>query len=115
MAHNIPMDKIDHLMGNILVDNFISFSDDEIPLDGRESAEALHITIKCKDYILPRVVIDNGSSLNVMPMTTLSSLSIDAHMKHYMVVRAFDETRKEVTDKIELANQIGPYTFNIEF
>ena len=117
VAHNISVDKLDHLVGNIVMDNFISFSDDEIPPDGRESTKALHITTKIKDCILPKVLIDNGSSLNVMPMTTLSRLPVDvSYMKRsHIVVRAFDGTRREVVGEIELAIQIGPTTFNIEF
>ena len=34
IAHNILVDKLDHLVKNIVMDNFISFNDDEIPLNG---------------------------------------------------------------------------------
>ena len=77
VAHNISVDKLDHLIGNIMMDNFISFNDDEIPPNGQRSTKALHITTKIKECILPKVFIDNGSSLNVMPMTTLSRLPVD--------------------------------------
>ena len=82
-----------------MVDNFISFNDDEISLNGRGSTRALHITIEVKDCTLPKVFIDNGSSLNVVPMTTLLRLLIDmSYMKRsHTVVRAFDKTRREVT------------------
>ena len=49
VPHNAPVDKIDHLVGNIMMDNYISFSDDEIPPNGRGSTKALHITAKVKD------------------------------------------------------------------
>ena len=61
----------------MMMDNYISFSDDEIPPDGRGSTKALHITTKVKDYTLPKVLIDNGSSLNVMPLSTLMRLPVD--------------------------------------
>ena len=32
VPHNAPIDKIDRLMGNIMMDNYISFNDNEIPL-----------------------------------------------------------------------------------
>ena len=44
MPHNASVDKIDPLVGNIMMDNYVSFSDDEIPPDGQESTKALHIT-----------------------------------------------------------------------
>ena len=70
-----------------------------------------------KDCTLPKVLIDNGSSLNVMPLSTLMRLPVDrSHMKHtYTIVRAFDGTRREVTGEIEIEIQIGPCTFKVEF
>ena len=115
--HNAPIDKIDHLVGNIMMDNYISFSDDEIPPNRRGNTKALHIMTKVKDCTLLKVLIDNGSSLNVMPLFILMRLSVDrSYMKHTKtVVRAFDSTRREVTREIEIEVQIGPCTFNVEF
>ena len=100
-----------------MMDNYISFSDDEIPPNGRGSTKALHITTKVKDCTLPKVLIDNRSSLNVMPLSTLMRLSVDrSYMKHTKtVVRAFDSTRREVIGEIEIEVQIGPCTINVEF
>ena len=70
MAQNIFVEGIDQLVGNIIVGAFIAFSNEEIPPKGKESAKVLHITIKCKNYILPRALLDNNSSLNVIPMST---------------------------------------------
>ena len=95
VPHNASIDKINCLVGNLMIDNYISFSDEEIPLDGHGSTKALHITTKVKDCTLPKVLIDNGSSLNVMPFSTLMRLPVDmSYMKHSKtVVRAFDGTR----------------------
>ena len=39
-----------------------------------------------------------------------------SYMKHTkIVVRAFDDTRREVVGKIEIEVQIGPCMFNVEF
>ena len=100
-----------------MMDNYTSSCDDEIPSNGRGSTKALHITTKVKDCTLPKVLIDNGSSLNVMPLYTLMRLPVDrSYMRHTKtVVRAFDGTRREVTREIEIKMQIGPCTFNVEF
>ena len=37
VPHNTSTDKIDRLIGNIMMDNYISFSDDEIPPNGHEA------------------------------------------------------------------------------
>ena len=100
-----------------MMDNYISFSDDKIPLNGCGSTKALHIMTKVKDCTLPKVLIDNGSSLNVMPLSTLMRLPMDrSYMKHtHIVVRAFDDTKQEVTGEIKIKMQIGPCMFNVEF
>ena len=87
-----------------------SFSDDEIPPNGRGSTKALHITTNVKDCTLPKVLIDNGSSLNVIPLSTLIRLLVDrSYIKcTHTVVRAFDGTRWEVTGEIKIEMQIGP-------
>ena len=92
MPLNASIDKIERLVGNIMMDNYISFSDDEIPPNGRGSTKALYITTKVKDCTLPKVLIDNESSLNVIPLSTLMRLPVDrSYMKYIkIVVRAFD-------------------------
>ena len=104
VPHNTSIDKIDHLVRNIMMDNYISLNDEEILPNGYGSTKALHITTKVKDCTLPKVLIDYGSSLNLMPLTTLMRLPVDrSYMKHSRtVVRAFDGTRREVTGEIEI-------------
>ncbi|XP_022764236.1 uncharacterized protein LOC111309440 [Durio zibethinus] len=117
VAHNVSVEYVNHLAGNLVMPNHISFSDDEISLEGKRNAKALHITVKCQSHIIAKVLIDNGSAINVMPMSTLARLPIDySHMRDsQMIVRAFDGTRKEVLGDIEMPLQIGPCTFNIKF
>ena len=60
VPHNASIEKIDRLVGNVMMDNYISFSDNEIPPNGCGSTKALHITTKVKDCTLPKVLIDTG-------------------------------------------------------
>ncbi|GKU96994.1 hypothetical protein SLEP1_g10174 [Rubroshorea leprosula] len=114
---DIDMEKFNNVVGTILAPNFINFTDDEIPEDGRGHVKALHISVLCKDMHVPRVLIDNGSALNVIPRSVLNQLQVDqSYIKPgKTVVRAFDGTRKEVDGEIELPVNIGPYTFDITF
>ncbi|XP_039043815.1 uncharacterized protein LOC120183124, partial [Hibiscus syriacus] len=114
---DVPVEKIDRLVANIQADNFISFSDDEIPSGMMGNPKALHITIQCKGHALSRVLIDNGSALNVMPLVTLKKLPVDStHMRNCQsIVRAFDGTKKEVLGKIDIPLTIGPSTYEVEF
>ena len=85
--------------------------------DGTGHVRPLYITVKCKDMIVARVLIDNGSALNVCPRATLDKLPIDqTHMrKTCMAIRAFDGTRRESQGEIELPLEIGPCTFHVHF
>ena len=115
VAHNISVEKVDQLVGNIFANNMIAISDDEIPSGKRGNTKAFYITINCKGYTLPRALLDNGSSMNVIPMATLSRYLLDngssinvIHMatlsrfpidlshirKTHLVVHAFYGTRK---------------------
>ena len=108
---------MDQLVRNITTSIIIAFSNDEIPSGRYENTKALYITINCKGYTLPRVLLDNRTSVNVIPMATLSRLLVDHFpiWKTYLVVHTFNKTRKEVTENIELLIQTGPCTFNIDF
>ncbi|KAA3467285.1 hypothetical protein EPI10_002310 [Gossypium australe] len=77
VTKDISVNKLDRLVSNISADNFIYFSDDEIPPRGMGLTKALHITTRCKGYTPPSVLIDNGSALNVLPLSTLKRLRID--------------------------------------
>ncbi|KAA3469536.1 hypothetical protein EPI10_015312 [Gossypium australe] len=117
VANDISVSKLDRLVNNISADNFIYFNDDEILPGDRGSTKALHITTRCKGYTLPGVLIDNGSALNVLPISTLNKLPVDSsHMKECQnIVRAFDDTQRRVMGRIEIPLLIGPKTYKVDF
>ncbi|XP_017629158.1 uncharacterized protein LOC108472156 [Gossypium arboreum] len=98
VANDISVNKLDRLVSNISADNYIFFNDDELPPGGMGSTKALHITTHCKGYTLPGVLTDNGSALNVLPLTILNRLPVDnSHMKECQnIVKAFDGTERKV-------------------
>ena len=101
----------------MLATNQISYTDDELPPEGREHTLPMHIIVKCEDMIVARVLIDNRSALNVYPMSTLENLNMDTSLIYptTMIIRAFDGTLKEVQGEIELAIGIGPMFFMVNF
>lgn len=114
---DITVEKLGEIVGNIISSNTITFTEQEIPPEGSGHTKALHIVVKWQDYTIAKVLIDNGSSLNVMSMSTLLKLPVDStHIKHSsMVVRAFDRTHRGVVGDIELPIKIGHRTFNVTF
>ncbi|XP_052482948.1 uncharacterized protein LOC128036115 [Gossypium raimondii] len=117
VADDISVNKLDRLVNNISAENFIFFNDDEIPPGGRGATKALHITARCGEYTLAGVLIDNGSALNVLPLSTLNRLPVDSsHMKSCQnIVRAFDGTERKVMGRIEIPLLIGPNTYEVDF
>ena len=51
MPYNASVDKIDRLVGNVMMDNYVSFSDDEIPPDGHV-AQRLYISLPRSKTVL---------------------------------------------------------------
>lgn len=62
-------------MANIIVCNNPRFSDEEFPKQERNHNLALHICMICQEDVMSIMLVDIGSSLNVMPKSTLSKLS----------------------------------------
>ena len=117
VAQDISVEGFEGIVNNITANNYLTFTEEEIPIEGRGHNRALHVFVKCMDHIMAKVLLDNGSSLNVMPKSTLEKLSFNAfHLKpSSMVVRAFDGSRWEVRGGIDLPVQIGPHTCQVTF
>lgn len=117
VANDTFLNKLDCLVNSISADNFIFFNDNEIPPGGIGSTKALHITTHCKEYTLPRVLIDNGSTLNVLPLSTLNRLLVDSsYMKTCQnIVRSFDGTKRRVMRMIKIPLLIGPNRYEVDF
>ncbi|RDX98000.1 hypothetical protein CR513_19155, partial [Mucuna pruriens] len=100
---NIFVDKLEGIVSHI--NNHLFFSDEEIPAEGRGHNRALNISVK--------LLIENGSSLNVLPKRMLDRLPYDKNKMRdsSMIVRAFDGSRREVFGEIKILVQIGPFEF----
>ena len=117
VAQDISMEGFRGIVNNITTNNYLTFTDKEIPIKGRGHKRTLHMSVKCLDHIVAKVLIDNGSSLNVMPKATLDKLPFNAsHLRpSSMVVRAFDGSHRDVRGEIDLPIQIGPHVCQITF
>ena len=111
------MEGFGGIISNIMANNYLTFIDEEILVEGKGHNGALHVSVKYLDHIVAKVLIDNGSSLNVMPLATLDKLPFTAsHLRpSSMVVRAFDGNRRGVRGEINLPIQIGPHMCQITF
>ncbi|XP_070050206.1 uncharacterized protein [Nicotiana tomentosiformis] len=76
----------------------ITFSDDELPMEGTEYNRALYLTVKCEDSAVSRLKIGTER----------------IHMKN-VCVRGFDGGGKDSVGDIMLELSIGPVKFTMEF
>ncbi|RHN54409.1 putative retrotransposon gag domain, aspartic peptidase domain-containing protein [Medicago truncatula] len=115
--HEVTVDRFGGIVGNITACNNLWFSEEELPEVGKSHNLALHISVNCKSDMISNVLVDTGSSLNVMPKTTLDQLSYRGTplRRSTFLVKAFDGSRKNVLGEIDLPITIGPENFLITF
>ncbi|XP_070020331.1 uncharacterized protein [Nicotiana sylvestris] len=91
------------------------FSDDEFE-EGTEHNRAFYLAVKCEDSMVTRVLVDNGSSANICPLSTLNKLKVDNDRihKNSICVRWFDGGGKDSVGDIILKLTIGPVEFTME-
>ena len=95
---HVPTSIIDYsfegMVSLVLATNQVSFSDNELHLEGKDHTLAMYIMVKCEDMIVVRVLIDNRSTLNVCLMVTLERLKMDMYFikPSTMIIKAFDGT-----------------------
>ncbi|XP_071926092.1 uncharacterized protein [Coffea arabica] len=112
---DIPVDKFSNIVGNVLAANHITFSDDDLTAEGIGHNRALYISVRCNGKLLPRVLVDNGSALNICPWNTLTKLGfLDIKLRpSATVVRGFDGSRRESMGEADLVLEIGPAQFQV--
>lgn len=117
VTQDITLNQFDDVVANITASSLLGFSNDELPPEGHAHNKDLHISLKCQDSLLSRVLVDPGYSLNVMPKNTLGKLNnVRTSMKaSTLVVKAFDGSKRMVIREVDLLITIIPHTFMVTF
>ncbi|XP_027067891.1 uncharacterized protein [Coffea arabica] len=112
---DISIVNFSHIVGSVLSTKQITFSDDELPAEGIGHNKALYISVRCNGKMLPKVLIDNGSVLNICPWSTLEKLGLqDIKLRSSgTIVRGFDEAQREPIGEVNLVIEMGPAQFQI--
>nr|CAN67851.1 hypothetical protein VITISV_020214 [Vitis vinifera] len=76
----------------------IVFSDYDLPLEGSNHTRPLYITVGCSGHRVSSVLLDNGSVLNICPLTTTIALSYAPleFSPSAQTVKAYDSTKRKV-------------------
>lgn len=117
VTQDITVGQFDRVVANITIYNTLSFNNKELPKDGDNHNHALHMSIKCQENALARVLVDTESSLNVLPKRELAKLSYPgSKMKLIaLVVKPFEGSHSIVIREVELLIQMGIHVFPITF
>ena len=77
----------------------------------------MHISVSCLGHRVPFVLLENGSALNVCPLTTAIALGYrpSDFKPSKQIVRDYDSTRREVMGTSTLELMIGPLIFQVLF
>ena len=70
-------DNVEAMINNVIRGHRITFCDKEFPFEGRSHNKALNITIVCREKVVNRVLVDEGSGLNIFPLSMLTQLRFD--------------------------------------
>ena len=104
-------------MASLTADNGIGFSDVDLTSKGRKHNDALHVSVECRGTTLAHVLVDTGSSLNVLPKKALVRLDYEGlTLKPSNVVfRAFDGSKRMVHGEVDIPIKVGSQIFESTF
>ncbi|XP_077215777.1 uncharacterized protein LOC143850404 [Tasmannia lanceolata] len=113
----ITPDELVNLVAMARVSRTLSFTDEDLPQEGRDHTRPLRITILCNKKRVPEVLVDNGSALNVCPLSTATTLGFGPadFIPSEQGILAYDGTRRDVIGTLATEVEIGGETFEIEF
>ncbi|XP_010030851.2 uncharacterized protein LOC104420769 [Eucalyptus grandis] len=109
--------QLEEFVGAILLRDQITFSERDLPPEGQAHTKALYVYAQHFETKISKVMIDNGSALNICPLSTLRKLGIGMEnvFSPTIPVRAFDGMKRETIGEIDLPLTIGPITMTQKF
>ncbi|XP_050914950.1 uncharacterized protein LOC127129883 [Lathyrus oleraceus] len=117
VPQEITVNQLETVVSSVNASHGLGFTDLDLTMDGRNHNKALHISKECKGAVLSHVLVDTGSSLNVLPKKALAKLDCEGLILRPtdLVVRAFDGSKRAVFGEVELLVKIGPEVFKSVF
>jgi len=111
VSQDMTQQTMEHLVGRIQATNYLYFTKDE--LDARGHNKPLYIIVRCQDCTIGKVLVDNSSTLNVLPKYMLDEILIDPTrmLPSTMTARAYDGSPRQVVRTIEIELFINQQAF----
>ena len=110
-------DQFKDCVASPTADNGLGFSDADLTPNGRKHNDALHVSIECRGTTMAHVLVDTGSSLNVLPKKALDRLDCEGLTlkPSNIVVRDFDGSKRMVHGEVDIPVKVGSQTFESTF
>lgn len=117
VPQEISVNQLEGVISSISAENGLGFTNADLLREGLNHNKALHISIECKGTTLSHVLVDTGSSLNVLPKNALMKIDYAGVeiRPNDLIVKAFDGSKRSVFGEVDLPVKIGPQTFMITF
>ena len=95
----------------------ITFSDVDLPVEGRNHNRALFIPAEVKGKKTSYVMVDDGSAINICPLQILPNLGVKVEelTKSDLVIRAYDDSTRSVEGTFVAPVKTGPIEAVVEF
>ena len=79
------------MINQVIRGHWVSFCDEKLPFKGRSHNKALPVTVIYSERVIKRVQVDDGSGLDIYPLSTLRQLRFDLGKleQNQINVRAF--------------------------
>ncbi|XP_069152751.1 uncharacterized protein [Solanum lycopersicum] len=110
-------DNVADMIHQVIQGHCISLCDDEFPAEGRSHNKYFHVSVICRGKVINRVLVDDGSGLNICPLSTLKQLRFDLGKleQNQVNVRAFDGVQRDILGAVNLTLQVGFAEFDVKF
>ena len=110
----IPIDttpeQILLIIGMTIDESAIIFTTKDQPPEGGDHNKALYVILDCIGSKVPKVLVDNRSSINVCPLRTGINMGLTREKlkTSSLIVRAYDESSRGVMGTLETECKLGP-------
>uniref|UniRef100_A0A2N9I746 RNase H type-1 domain-containing protein n=1 Tax=Fagus sylvatica TaxID=28930 RepID=A0A2N9I746_FAGSY len=97
-------------MGVTTDESAIIFTTEDFPPEGRDHNRTLYVTIDCMVSKVLKVLVDNGSSINVCPMHTVVKIRLTKGQltPSSLTVQPYNESSRGVIGTFEVECRLGP-------
>ena len=96
-------------VASLTIDNGLGFSNADLTPEGRNHNKSMYVSIECKRTTLAHVLVDIGSSLNVLSQGALERVDCERIVlkPSDIIVRAIDGSKRMVHGEVDLPIKVG--------